>query len=32
MYSYGFFSNKPELVHDIDTLLLEKLSQVSAKL
>lgn len=31
-YSYGFFANRPELVHDIDTLLLDKLSQVSAEL
>ena len=31
-YSHGFFYNKPDLINDIDTLLLEKLSQASANL
>ncbi|MDF1684352.1 MAG: hypothetical protein P1U36_06800 [Legionellaceae bacterium] len=31
-YSYGFFENRPKLVDEIDTLLLEKLSRASVNL
>lgn len=31
-YSHGFFFDKPDLIHDVDTLLLEKLSQASVNL